>query len=452
MYRSLILIILTSFFALSCADEDPPAGPGADAANIRLLHLNFDGGNLDLRVDNVIVKSNTTHPASSGYGPTTPGRFDVSVHNTGDAASLKSSSQNLSINAYHSIYAFPPTNAFAAGFSVDRVESSPGTAAVKFVNASYNSLDLNEKWELYITGKTTPMFDDVRRLGITTYFTVATGRYSFTLRKSDDPDVVFTYEEVELLDASAYTVVLHGTPDESDQYPLGLRMYNDDIQGTSYVDLVKAANVSNLMYIMAIHGSEAVNIAVDGAVPQITNLKYRENTDYLTFAAGDHKYGVEASAQAYLIDQPIRLDPQQSYSVVLTGTKTPRDIVPMHLLDPSSPDPANVLLRFIHLAPESGNVSVILKDGLGPGNDYNIPGMQDIAYRTISTSSANPSTGFVQFPNAGTYTLLFKDVVKDSVVATFNNVRMDLGKVYTLWYGGLESNNDLRGNILTHND
>lgn len=453
MSRIASLIILSALFAVSCSDDGDNGGgngPTGDIAYVRLLHANYDGGNLDLRVNGNLVKSNTAYPASSGYGAANAGRFDVSVHNNGDANALKSSSQNLAVNGYHSVYAFPPTVAFAAGFSADRTESQPGTVSIKLVNASYNKENLNEEWDLYITGKETPMFSNVRRLRNTSYFTTPTGRYSFTLRRSDDPDVVFTFEEVDLLDGSAYTLVLNGTPDEDDQYPFGLRMYNDDQQGTNYVDLVKAANVGSMMFIMAIHGSEAVNIAVDGAVPQITGLAYRQATNYLTFAAGPHTYGVEASSQAYLLDQAITLDPLGKYSVVLTGTKNPRDIEPLQLRDPRNPNESFALVRFLHLAPESGNVSVQIKDLFGPGQDYDVPGMQNIQYRGVSQSSADPGSNFVQFPSAGTYTVLYKDVAADSVVATQSNVKFELGKVYTLWYGGLESNSTLRGNLLTH--
>ena len=46
--------------------------------------------------------------------------------------------------------------------------------------------------------------------------------------------------------------------------------------------------------------------------------------------------------------------------------------------------------------------------------------------------------------------MLYKDVAADSVVAEQRNVKFELGKIYTLWYGGLESNSTLEGNLIKH--
>ena len=452
MIRITTLIVLAALTLVGCSDDDDGGnGPSGNTAYVRLLHMNFDGDALDLRVDASIVKQGVTFGKSSGYGATTPGRFDVSVHRAGESDALKSSSQALNENGYHSVYAFPPTNAFSAGFSTDRIVSNAGTASVKFVNASYNKDDINEKYDLYVTGSSTAMFSDVRRLTNTGYFSLAAGRYSFTLRRTDDDEYVQIYKEVDLLNQSSYTLVLHGTPDESDGYEFGIQMFTDNEQGTDNVEFEKAANVGDMMFLMAIHGSEAVDVAVDGAIPQVTNLPYKINTDYLTFSAGAHTYGVAASSQAYLIDQPITLNVGQKYTVVLTGTKNPRDIVPLHLKDETVPDPSSALVRFIHLSPDANEVSVIAKDALGPGSDLPLPGMQDIQYREVSESASNPGSNFLKFTVPGVYTLAFRDVVEDSVVKTVKNIEFKAGKIYTLWYGGLQSNNNLNAYTLVHN-
>ncbi len=452
MNRFTVLLAFLALAFVGCSDDDDGGnnGPDSNTAWVRLLHMNYDGDALDLRVDASIVKQGTTFGKSSGYGGTTPGRFDVSVHRAGESEALKSSSQALAENGYHSVYAFPPTVAFSAGFSADRIESNPGTASVKFVNASYNKDNLLEKYELYITGDSDPLFTSVKRLTSTGYFTLASGRYSFTLRRTDDDEYVQIFREVDLLNQSAYTLVLHGTPDVTDAYDFGIQMFNDDQQGVTSVEFEKASTVGDMSFLMAIHGSEGVDIAVDGAIAQVTDLQFREFTPYLTFSAGAHTYGVAASNQAYLIDQPITLGPGQKWSVILTGTKNPRDIVPLQLKDETTPDPSNALVRFIHLSPDADFVNVLIKDLMGPGEHFPIPGMQDIGYRDVSVSTSNPGSNFLVTP-PGKYTLLFEDLVADSVVAEVNNVEFKAGKIYTLWYGGLQSNSTLNAYNVEHN-
>lgn len=445
-----MLIAVVSIGILGCSDDSPNnngTDPGTNDSRVRLLHFVYDGAGLDLYVDGKKLATNVQFGQSSGYKAATQGKgIEVAVYKTGDTVAAKSSLQEISDKGAHTVYAFPPAAAFAAGFRFDDITADPAKVRVKLANATYAKE--REEYELYITGMNNRILGPVARALVTDYTDRFPGSYSFTLKRVGDPDFIMVFENVTLIGGNAYTLVLHGTSDETDAYPLAIRMFTDNGAGNEYKDLIHAPNTSNVMYANAVWGSNKIDIAVDGSSTLVGGLTYGTGSKYSTYASGPHKVSAASGQTAIAENASMNLTTNTFNTFFFVGSMNPPNLSTMLLTDQTNPNPTQALVRFINLSPDAGDVNVIAP--LGPGNDYPIPGMQGIGYKEVSVSSANPGENFLNLP-PGNYTLKFYHVNRDSVLRELYNYQFVAGKIYTLWYGGLVSDNSLFAYTLTHN-
>lgn len=142
MKKLLPLLALVLVFLQGC--DDNTNNPSTSNSYVRIIHMVYDGGALDVRVNNEVVTSNTTYGNSSGYQPAPVGRYDVSVHYAGDPNARNSSSQNLAEGQAYTVYACPPAAAFAAGFANDPRDITTDKSRVKIANCTN---DAGTKWD-----------------------------------------------------------------------------------------------------------------------------------------------------------------------------------------------------------------------------------------------------------------------------------------------------------------
>ncbi len=447
MYRFLALLALVGFVAVGCGDDEPNGpDPNDNAPKIRLLHAVYDGGGLDLRVDDQIVHTNIKFLESSGYKGTLNGSRNVSVHLTGQTQVLKLATRTLSDGAYYTMYCYPPQSAFAAQVSSDELQAAPENARIKFVNASYAPAPKLEEYAVMITGNKTLLHNYIRRTESTLYTDVVAGTYSFTLKLKEDTSFTRTYQLVNLDPGSAYTIVLHGTRDDADAYPLALRMYKDNGSKTDVVDFVEVPT-ANLQFLQTIAGTGLVDVAVDGGSPQIKGMRFADASGYRFFGVGEHAYTVSSGTTPLLVAQPLTIQAGKNYTSILVGDGNLNTVEALNLEDVVVPNPSQSLVRFVHTASDAPAINVVTE--LAPGSDYPIPGMQGIPYKGVGQSSTTGSQFLVIPP--GTYNIRFFDAVGDSVLTRENGMTFGAGKIYTLWYGGRKANATLKGRLLTHN-
>ena len=452
MNRLIILALMTAltlpFVGCSSNTEPDDNGPSNDDARVRLLHFVYDEEGLDLYVAGEKVATNTLYGSSSGYKAVQPGlSVPVAVHRTGETEIAKSSEEEIADGMAHTVYAFPPTAAFAAAFKTDAIETTVDKCRIKLVNASYSVNPPREDYELFITGKLGRVLGPVGRTQVTGYTDQFAGDFAFTLKLQQDPTFSLNFKPVELQGATAYTLVIYGTRDENDQYPFGVRMFTDNGTGTAYVDLEPAPSVGNILFANALRGNNWLDIAVDGQQPQVRKLLYGTGGIYLTLASGAHEFSAATSSTAVFVDEPFSIDENKSYTMFIMGTEVPLMPEKWLLEDRTEPSSESALVRFINLVPDGGDVDVITP--LGPGNDYNVPGMQGIGYKEISSSPSNPNEKFLNLP-PGNYTMRFYHPAQDSVLREKFNLQFDAGEIYTMWYGGTVADGTLNAHVVKH--
>ncbi|MCO6464984.1 MAG: DUF4397 domain-containing protein [Bradyrhizobiaceae bacterium] len=421
--------------------DDNTNNPSSGKSYVRIINMVYDGGALDVRVNGKLVTSGTVFGSSSGYKAADVGRYDVSVHYAGDEKARNSSSQNLAENQTYSVYACPPAAAFAAGFAVDATTITSDKTRLKLVNCTNDQMT---KYELWITGSTTRLLGPVDRIQYTGYSDLFAGTYTFSLRKQGDASFSLDFQPIDLLGGTAHSIVLHGTSITTDAYPFGARLFSDNGNGDSYIDLIPAVSSSSMLFVNAASGSSPIAVAIDGTQPQVTNLAYGSATPYLTFGAGTHKYTAAAGTTGLITDRSINVPASEKHSVFVTGTIVPQNIAPIELKDDAQPDASNTMVRFIHISPDMPEVNVITKVGTA---DYPIPGMQNMTFREVSKSSTTGSN-FLKLP-PGTYELEFRQ--PDSTVALYKQtVEFKPNEVMTIWLGGTKQNSTLKVYAIKH--
>ena len=132
-----------------------------------------------------------------------------------------------------------------------------------------------------------------------------------------------------------------------------------------------------------------------------------------------------------------------------TGTIVPADVAPIVLEDVTTPNASQALVRFIHASPDAGKIDVVTP--LGP-TDYQIPAMQGVDFREVSRSSTT-GLNFLQIPASTAsepYLLKFRKTGTTTIMTTLENVKLEAGKIYTLWIGGRVSNGTLSAQLIEH--
>ncbi len=431
---ALVLVLLSA-----CEDSNSPT----DApALVRMIHMVYDGGALDVRVNGKVVTSGTTWGNSSGYKPADVGRYDVSLHLAGDPTARNSSNQNLMEGGTYSVIAFPPAAALSAAFVTDSREILADKSRIKLVNASNDDM---VEYELWITGAMSRLLGPVKRVNVSSNADLFAGTYSFTLKKKNDATFRMDFAPVVLAGANSYTLIVNGTSRPDDAYNLGVRMFNDAGNGDGYIDLVASDGSSNVAFVNAVSGAGTMAVAIDGTQPQVTNLTYGNSTLYLTFGAGEHKYTAATGSTGLVVDRNITLAANKKYSVFVTGTLIPQNIAPLELEDVTVPVAGSSLVRFIHLAADVPEINVVTPI---PPTDYFIPGMQRMQYREVSRSSTTGSA-FMQIP-AGVYTMQFRQPDSTASLYSQDNIGFAEGKIYTMWLGGSRTNGTLSVYVIKH--
>lgn len=429
----LAVIVLISF---GCA-KDNSTTPDGEQTTIRLLHMAYDVGALDLRVNGNLVTSGTTFGTTSGYTVTTPGELmEISIHDSGDVDARISVKRSIAVGSAHTMYAFPPNNAFSAAFTPEERNTTPEKARIKLVNASPDP----DTFQLHITASSSKLLGPIGRSKYTDYADLEAGTYRFSLRNAYDTSFSIEYEAVTLLGQGAYTIVIHGTQIETDPYDFGIRMFTDNGTGTDFIDWVETPSTAKISFVNSVEGSN-VHVSLDGTIAQIQYLSYPYPSKYLTVASGTHTFSVVNGTTVFIANQNFSLDPFRSYTQFITGTRVPPNIAPLLLQDQTDVIPGMAYIRFVNCIPDSPPLAVYLKDVPTPGSETLMPGMESVSFREYRTSTTDPRSVTFRYKDANADTTLFESSAQS----------LNPGKIYTIWVGGSKSTKTMKSNRIDHN-
>jgi hypothetical protein len=218
-----------------------------------------------------------------------------------------------------------------------------------------------------------PALSNIPFLGYTGYSEIPAGDYRIAVTDFGTKNILYDSGAVGLTAGSILTVaaIELDTPIST----LQLSILTDDANAP-VLEIPDAR--SRLRALHASPDAPNVDVLIDDVV-SVTDLAFKEASDYLTVAAA--QYGVkvnETGTASTVIDGTVDLMLQTDYTLLAVGYLA--DIEPLLLMDDnSSPERGKSRVRFVHVAPTAGlvdvyvtipNVTIDRKQPTFPGLDF----------------------------------------------------------------------------------
>jgi hypothetical protein len=382
---------------------------------LRVVHTSYDAPSVDVWVDGEVAISDLAYGMSSGYATVNSGSRQVQVTPSGSSSPVViDANLDLSENTDYTVFAIDELASIMPLVSTDMRETNSSMAKVRFLHASPDAPAVDIKLN---SGDGPAVFSNKAFGDLTDYAEVDGGSYTFVVTPTGAGSEVVVFEPATLVDGNVYTVVAHGTLDNSDDYPFAVRVFVDNGEGMSYVDLTPAT--SNVLVVHASPDAPGVDLLVDDLVMNTSALEYPDNTGYLGIGSGDRNIKVNASGtEATVIDADLNLMPGMNYSIFATDEVA--EIAPLVLTDDlSSPASGNAHVRFIHLSPDAPAVDITLTDGTIVFGDYSFGEYSDFTPLSAST-----------------YDLQVRLQGTDTVVLNLPGIMLEDGHIYTVFAKG----------------
>lgn len=429
-------------FAVRVFVDDEPGSAYVDltssaigTSNVRVIHTSYDAPGVDVRIDGSQILTNLTYGNSSGFASVASGDSrDVQVFATGTTTSpVIDAPVTFVEDEEYTIFAVDQLSSISPVVVTEDRTLDVSNARVRFLHASPDAPAVDIKLN---TGSGTTVFGNTAFESITAYTAVPPASYTFVVTAAGMTDELFIFEPISVSANTLYTVVAHGTLDATDNYPFAVRIFVDNGDGDTYVDMSFATT-----NIMAIHASpdeaSGVDLLVDGAVAG-TGLTFTNNTGYLEARAGQRNLKVNATGtMTSVIDTSAVFDADKYYSVFAADVVS--SIVAVVIEDDlSAPASGKAHVRFVHLSPDAPTVDITLDDGT-------------VVFDNIAFKEYTPFTPL----DAGTYPLEVRDETATTTVLSLGDVTFEDGKIYTVFARGLAAgsgNQALGASIIVNNE
>lgn len=435
----LLAVVGMSLWFVGC--DDAGNQPVDLPVRLRFLHVAYDVPAIDVRLDGTVKGSARTYTTGTAYMTITAGSHRLSIGAAGSGTDLVSATSTFEAGRDYTVFAFPPAGAFTAQLQRDDRGTTPdGQARIRFVNATSDGGSL----QLRRTDGTTIGSALAKATAGEQTLTTA-GSTAFAIWNTATNSAVATYTPVNVGAGSTYTVVAHGTLNPDDPYQFGVRVYTDDGEGTTAIDLGAVPMVGRVRVVQALPSPVPVSVGINGSTT-VPALAFGETSAYVEVAVGSAQMDVRAAGTS-LATTSATIVAGSAYSVFVSGTVTPADVVPLVLEDATEPNSGSALVRFVNLASDAGDVDILTPLG---ASDYALPGMQDIPYRQTSRSTSTAST-FVRIPPSPPSTpYLFKIREGAEILVEKPDLTLEAGAIYTIVLIGRKSDASLRVSLIKH--
>jgi hypothetical protein len=412
----LLALLSLGVFVIGCDDDDDnPMQPAPGTSNIRVIHTSHDAPNVDVKVDGAVAISDLAYGESSGYATLNEGSTNIMVVPTGaDAPVVIEADVILEANKEYTTIAAGPLASIAPVVVEDDRASVSGQAKIRFAHMSPDAPAVDIKLN---DGNGAVVFGDAAFGDVADYITVDEGAYTFAVTATGSTDEVIVFDPVTVTNGTVYTVIAHGTLDDGDAYPFGVRVFIDNGNGDQYVDLTSSGS-ANAMVIHASPDAPGVDLLVDDAIAG-TNLEFPDNTGYLTLSAGMHNIKVNVTGTATtVIEADLDFEKDKSYSVFAVDSVANLGALVIED-DLTAPASGNAHVRFIHLSPNAPAVDITTTAGAIVFGD----------------KSFKEYTDFTPLA-AGSYDLEVRLQGTSTVVLELPGIALEDGKIYTVFAKG----------------
>lgn len=407
----------------------------ADTGKVRVLHMSYDAPDVDIAVDGTVAIPKLAYSMSSGYADVPAGERQFVVTPAGatepkviDAKATIEKDKSYTIVAYGALANIAPLV-----IPDDRTAPTAGKARIRVIHASPDApaVDITTSFP-----ENTPVFTNLSAGKWTEYKEVDPGMVNIVINGAGSTRPIVLFQDIELKADTTYTVVALGTIDTADNYPFGARIITDTGEGKEARDLVTVIR-AKLNVVHASPDAPQVDLYIDKG--KVGDVEYPKNTGYIDVIPGNREIEVKVTSSGATAIAPVTLGFQPDTSYTLFAIGLVANIEPLRLEDDLTPPAAGKAhVRFVHLSPDAPAVDIKVKDG-------------DILF---------PNKKFKEFTaftpvDAGTYDLeVTLAVAPKTVVLPLNGIKLDEGKIYTVFAKGLVAGQGaqaLGAEVIIHN-
>jgi hypothetical protein len=413
---SLIFLSL-SLVIMGCSDDDDPTimGSSPGTSSVRVLHTSFDAPAVDVKVDGATAISSLAYGQSSGYASLDAGSANITVTPAGASSPIVIDADLiLEDNKEYTVIATGPLASITAVVAEDDRSAISDKAKIRFAHMSFDAPAVDIKLN---SGSGPAVFSNAAFKDVADYIAVDGGSYTFAVTATGSTDEVIVFDPIAVSNGSVYTVVAHGTLDDSDNYPFAVRVFVDNGSGDAFVDMT-AFGTSNAMVIHSSPNAPGVDLLVDDATAG-TNLEFPDNTGYLPLTAGMRNIKVNVTGTATtVIEADLDFEKDKSYSVFAVDSVSNIGalVIEDNLAAPAS---GNAHVRFVHLSPNAPAVDITTTTGAIVFGD----------------KSFKEYTDFTPLA-AGSYDLEVRLQGTSTVVLELPGIALEDGKIYTVFAKG----------------
>ncbi|MES2829142.1 MAG: DUF4397 domain-containing protein [Bacteroidota bacterium] len=186
--------------------------------------------------------------------------------------------------------------------------------------------------------------------------------------------------------------------------------------------------VSGLSIIHAIPGTEKLDFYVDNNKANSSfDLSYTDKIDYLNLFPGKRQFSVtRKGVQTQLKSESHTLDPNSGYSAFIGGSLESLSLLVLKD-DLTAPATGKARIRFVNLSPDA------------PALNLAVAGKEtDIFTNKLFKEYSN----FESIDAAEKVTFTLKNKETGATEATLADVKIDAGRIYTIWVKGLKAATD----------
>ena len=414
---SLLLVLGLAVVITGCSNDDDsnPVAPVTGQANVRVLHTSYNAPAVDVWVDGSTAITDLDYGESSGYAKLDAGKYNVQVTPTGAINPVVIDADlTLAANIEYTIIAADAVEMITPIVVEDSRAVNSAKVKIRFAHMAPDAPAVDIKLN---DGNGAVVFENKSFKSVSDYIEVDAGTYTFAVTAHGSTNEVVVFDPVTVQNGSVLTAVAHGTLAANDGYDFGTRVFVDNGDGNSYVDLTTIGS-ANVMVVHASPDAPGVDLLVDDAVSG-TNLTFPNNTGYLAVSAGMHNIKVNVTGTAAtVIEADLDLMKDVNYSVFAVDSVA--NIGALVIEDDlTAPAGGFAHVRFIHLSPNAPAVDITLTDGT-------------VVFGDRSFKEYTPFTPLA----AGTYGLQVRLQGTSTVVLELGNITVADGMIYTVFAKG----------------
>ena len=202
-----VLLLSTSFLFAGCSDDDDnPATPQAQTANVKVVHASPDAPGVDLLLDNNVAGSNLTFPNNTGYLQVDEGTRNIKVNVSETSTTVIEADLPIEGNKNYSVFAVDAVAKLAPLVIEDNLTSpAAGNAHVRFIHLSPDApvVDIT-------TTDGTVVFGNYAFKQYSAFAPLQAGSYDLQVRLTGTNTVVLDLSGIAVSDGNIYTVFAKG--------------------------------------------------------------------------------------------------------------------------------------------------------------------------------------------------------------------------------------------------